>query len=108
MMFAFLFSWFGDISLMLTPETMTDTNLMGIPKSKYFFLAGLGSFFVTQVLFINAFRRSVIAVDTAFSKYIYVPFVIYWLAILAIVLPPLHANAEKSLATVPVIFMRQF
>lgn len=104
MMFALLFSWFGDVSLMLTPETITDTELMGIPKSKYFFLAGLGSFFVTQVLFINAFRKSALAVDAALNKFIYMPFVVYWLAMLAIVLPPLHANAEKSSATVPVIF----
>jgi uncharacterized membrane protein YhhN len=104
MMFAFLFSWFGDVSLMLTPETITDTELMGIPKSKYFFLAGVGSFFVTQILFINAFRKTVSAANTTLSKFLYLPFVLYWITMLAIVLPPLRANAEKSVAAVPIIF----
>lgn len=106
-MLAFLFSWFGDISLMLTPETVTDTELMGIPKSKYFFLGGLGSFLVTQILFISSYRKSIdtTSVGKGFhNKMIYLPFLIYWLVILAIVLPPLQNNAEKKLATIPVIF----
>ncbi len=106
MMLAFLFSWFGDISLMLTPETITDTELMGIPKSKYFFLAGLGSFFITQILFINVYRKSVSTSNTAnaLKKIYYLPFLIYWFAMLAIVLPPLQHNTEKQTATIPVIF----
>ncbi len=106
MMFAFLFSWFGDVSLMLTPETPADTSLMGIPKSPYCFLAGLGSFLVTQILFISAFRRAVSVSGGSgilFSKLYYVPFLIYWVSILCIVLPPLQHNAEKQIVTVPVI-----
>ncbi len=104
MMFAFLFSWFGGISLMFTPETISDTELMGIPKSRYFFLAGLGSFFITQLLFINSFRSSVNTNNSTLSKFAYAPFVLYWVVILVIILPPLHANIEKSSATIPVIF----
>lgn len=104
MMMTFLFSWFGDISLMLTPETITDTELMGIPKSKYFFLAGLSSFFVTQLLFVILFRKSVNTSNSTLSRFFYVPFVLYWICMLVIILPPLHANPEKSSATVPVIF----
>lgn len=107
MMVAFLFSWFGDISLMLTPETPSDTSLMGIPKNKYFFLAGLGSFFVTQLLFIRAYSK---AVDESASgkallpKIYFAPFILYWIAILSYVLPPLRANIEKQSATIPVVF----
>lgn len=105
MMLAFLFSWFGTISLMLTPETITDTDLMGIPKSKYFFLMGLSSFFVTQVLFITVYRKSVSIESTrSVNWFWYLPFAAYWLFMLYIILPPLSANTEKSAAVVPVIF----
>lgn len=62
MMFAFLFSWFGDVSLMLTPETITDTELMGIPKSELFFSRpGLVPFllprFYSSMLFANWLAR---------------------------------------------------
>lgn len=103
MALAFLFSWFGDISLMLTPETPADTEIMGIPKSKYFFLAGLGSFLVTQILFIRVYKKSVTNARSHISKFSWVPFVIYWLAMLALVLPPLKANEEKSAGVIPVI-----
>ncbi|MBP7390157.1 MAG: lysoplasmalogenase [Chitinophagales bacterium] len=107
MMVAFLFSWFGDISLMLTPETPADVSLMGIPKNKYFFLAGLGSFFVTQLLFIRAYSKAT-GVSTSgkvfISKMYFAPFILYWLAVLYYVLPPLQANVEKQSATIPVIF----
>lgn len=103
MVIAFLFSWFGDISLMLTPETPADTHLMGFPKSKYFFLAGLGSFLVTQVLFILAYRGAVNSSKIKINKLFFLPFVIYWVGILSFILPKLQANAEKSLAVIPVI-----
>ncbi|MBK8659125.1 MAG: lysoplasmalogenase [Bacteroidetes bacterium] len=107
MMVAFLFSWFGDISLMLTPETPSDTSLMGIPKNKYFFLAGLGSFFVTQLLFIRAYSKAEWATTSGkapLPKIYFAPFIFYWIAILSYVLPPLRANVEKQSATIPVIF----
>lgn len=106
MMLAFLFSWFGDVSLMLTPETPTDTSLMGIPKNKYFFLAGLASFLVTQLLFIRAYLKAKDSSTSGHSvipKVYFAPFVLYWLAILSYVLPPLQANIEKQSATIPVI-----
>lgn len=105
MLFAFLFSWFGDISLMLTPETITDTELMGIPKSKYFFLAGLSSFFVTQILFIVVYRKTVFVNNTRWVSWArYLPFAAYWVFMLCVILPPLSVNTEKSTAVIPVIF----
>jgi uncharacterized membrane protein YhhN len=103
MLGAFLFSWFGDISLMLTPETPFDTELMGIPKSKYFFLAGLGSFLVAQLLFIFSYRKSVSITSSPVKPIWFSPFVVYWITMLGIVLPPLSANQEKRAAVIPVI-----
>ncbi|MCW5906886.1 MAG: lysoplasmalogenase [Chitinophagales bacterium] len=103
MLLAFLFSWFGDISLMLTPETISDTHLMGIPKSKYFFLLGLGSFLITQLLFIRAFRNAVSSAKNTVSTIGYLPFLFYWAAMMFVVLPPLYANQEKNAAIIPVV-----
>jgi uncharacterized membrane protein YhhN len=103
MLGAFLFSWFGDISLMLTPEVPSDTELMGIPKSKYFFLAGLGSFLVAQLLFIFSYKKCVSSAASKTKPAWFAPFVIYWIIMMAIVLPPLSANTEKSAAIIPVI-----
>ncbi len=102
MMFAFLFSWFGDVSLMLTPETVTDTELMGIPKSKYMFLAGVGSFLVAQLLFINVYR---LAVDgtSAIKRITFLPFILYWAIMLMLVVPAIYNNSERSPAAIPVV-----
>jgi len=103
MLGAFLFSWFGDISLMLTPEVPTDTVLMGIPKSKYFFLVGLGSFLVAQLLFIFSYRKTTTASPGKAKPVWFVPFVVYWMVMMVLVLPPLSANTEKSSAVIPVM-----
>lgn len=105
MLAAFLFSWFGDIFLMLTPETISDTHIMGIAKNKNYFLGGLGSFLVTQILFITSYSKLVntSAAATPLKKIYYLPFVIFWIIMLAVILPPLQSNAEKQVATVPVI-----
>lgn len=103
MLGAFLFSWFGDISLMLTPEVPSDTELMGIPKSKYFFLAGLSSFLVAQLLFIFSYRRCLSSATSKVKPLWFLPFVFYWVLMLGIVLPPLSVNEEKSAAVIPVI-----
>jgi len=102
MMFAFLFSWFGDVSLMLTPETVTDTELMGIPKSKYMFLAGVGSFLVAQLLFIQVYRLAVYGISTV-KRINFLPFIMYWTIMLALVVPAVYHNSEKSAATIPII-----
>lgn len=103
MMGAFLFSWLGDVSLMLTPETPGDTELMGIPKNKYLFLAGLGSFLIAQLLFIFSYKNSVLSTAGKTKPVWFIPFVIYWAIMLSAVLPPLRANAEKKAAMLPVI-----
>lgn len=102
MMFAFLFSWFGDVSLMLTPETETDTELMGIAKSKYYFLAGVGSFLVAQLLFITVYRLAVEGAS-AVKRITFLPFIMYWAIMLLLVVPAVYNNSEKSAATIPII-----
>ncbi|MGE0636998.1 MAG: lysoplasmalogenase [Bacteroidia bacterium] len=105
MLAAFLFSWFGDIFLMLTPETAADTTIMGISKNKNYFLGGLTSFLVTQILFITSYSKSVTVASspTPLKKLYYLPFFIFWIIMLAVILPPLQSNEEKQAATIPVI-----
>ena len=105
MLAAFLFSWFGDVFLMLTPETAADTDIMGIPKNKNYFLGGLSSFLITQILFIASYSKSVIthAQTASLKKVYYLPFFIFWIIMLAVILPPLQSNVEKQAATIPVI-----
>lgn len=105
MLAAFLFSWFGDIFLMLTPETADDKAIMGISKNKNYFLGGLSSFLVTQILFITSYRKSIDnqASANSLKKFYYLPFFIFWIVMLAVILPPLQSNVEKQAATIPVI-----
>jgi len=106
MMAALFFSWTGDISLMLTPNSSSDLEIMGITKNKNLFLCGIASFLITQVLFICVFLKTKIAGNNNTKnidwKY-YVPFAAYWAAMLYIVVPALIANPENSKATIPVI-----
>ncbi|MCF8258595.1 MAG: lysoplasmalogenase [Flavobacteriales bacterium] len=106
MLTAFLFSWFGDIFLMLTPETVADTQIMGIIKNKNFFVLGLGSFLVAQLLFISSYRKAKdrpLQGTAAVRWFHYLPFVVLWAGMMAIVLPSLQTNLEKQPATIPVI-----
>ncbi len=105
MLVAFLFSWFGDIFLMLTPETLSDTHIMGIAKNKNYFLGGLGSFLVTQILFLTSYRKSESVEQTGapVNKLYYLIFFIFWILMLFIILPALQSDPEKKAATIPVI-----
>jgi uncharacterized membrane protein YhhN len=76
---------------------------MGIPKSKYFFLAGLGSFLVAQLLFIFCYKECVSSDASKVKSVWFAPFVIYWVIMMTIVLPPLSSNTEKSATVIPVI-----
>lgn len=103
MMLSFVFSWFGDFFLILTPENVADLQIMGIPKSKYFFLGGVGSFLLAQLSFITAFRKSVNDSNSKLNKLWMLPFVVYWLVMMYLVAPAVYHNPEKSAATLPVI-----
>jgi uncharacterized membrane protein YhhN len=52
---ALFFSWIGDTSLMFVPSSPADMQLMGIPKHPLLFLAGLGGFLITHLLYIKVF-----------------------------------------------------
>ena len=52
---ALFFSWIGDTSLMFVPASPADVELMGIAKHPLLFLAGLGGFLITHLLYIKVF-----------------------------------------------------
>ena len=106
MLVAFLFSWFGDIFLMLTPETVMDTEVMGIVKNKSYFVLGLGSFLVAQLLFIISYTKTKDSYQpnvTTIKWFHYTPFAALWAGMMALVLPALQLDAEKQPTTIPVI-----
>ncbi len=106
LLLALFFSWIGDVSLMLTPEHPTDTSLMGLPKSKYFFLLGLSSFLINHLFLIAIYRKGVRDhKSTLFqlNKFLLLPFLIYGIIIVSVVVPPIYYNPEKSMAALPVV-----
>jgi uncharacterized membrane protein YhhN len=104
MMVALFFAWVGGMALMFTPESATDTHLMGIPKHKNLFLLGLGSYLVTQLLYIRVYKRAVNDPGaTLLHRFWSVPFIAYWALMLLITIPAVYTNPEKSMATIPVI-----
>lgn len=102
MLLAFLFSWFGDVFLMLTPETPTDLAIMGITKNPNYFLLGLGSFLVAQLLFITSYRKAAGSGPMVSKWWWFVPIALFWAGMMTFILPTIHAHPEKHLATVPV------
>ena len=103
MMASFVFSWFGDIFLLLTPGNPGDVELMGIPKNKYFFLGGVASFWGTQLSFISAYRKAIGAeIKRKLNTYVYLPFVVFYILMMSLVLPALYSNPDKKTALIPV------
>jgi uncharacterized membrane protein YhhN len=104
---ALFFSWIGDVSLMMTPETEQDVSLMGIAKNKYYFFIGLIAFFVGHVFYISVYLTHIKEGTFSLfrqSKLYFTPILIHTVAMLAIVVPAVFNDPEKSIATVPVIF----
>lgn len=104
---AIAFSWMGGIWLGLTPENAADLYIFGIPKNKYFFFGGVVSFLIAHVLFIASYLLSTDNQKPALferSKWPFLPIVTYGIVILAIIIPPLLSNPEKSVAALPVVF----
>ncbi len=55
MIWAFAFSWVGDVALMFVGEK--GTSLMGIPQHPDFFLVGLVGFLITHILYTIVFAK---------------------------------------------------
>ncbi len=103
---ALIFSWIGDVSLMLTPDSNTDFSLIGIAPSKYYFLLGLSSFLVNHLFLMRVYRTSVHSTTPTFfqqSKIYFLPFLVFYVVMIAVIIPPLLSNDEKSLAAAPVV-----
>ena len=106
LLLALFFSWIGDVSLMLTPEHPLDNSLMGVPKSKYFFLLGLSSFLINHLFLISIYRKASTGKEGGLfqqNKFSFLPFLAYGIVMVSVVVPPVYNNPEKSMATLPVI-----
>jgi uncharacterized membrane protein YhhN len=104
---ALAMSWVGDVTLMLTPISPEDVQMMGVPKNKYYFFAGLIGFFIAHVFYIKIYLQNIKKGNYSLfekSKWLFAPILIYTLVLLYIVVPAVFSNPEKSIATIPVIF----
>jgi uncharacterized membrane protein YhhN len=96
MVVAFFFSWIGDVALMFVPKNIDDTVLIGISKHPNFFLAGLGGFLVTHILYISAFVKSTDN-KTALLKrnpMVAAPLIAYFVALVFWIFPPVPAEMK--------------
>ncbi|MDB5282037.1 MAG: YhhN family protein [Bacteroidota bacterium] len=100
---AFVFSWVGDVALMFVG---TEGNLMGIPKNPHYFLAGLGGFLLTHILYAVAFldvsdkkERSILSR----RPLVLIPLVIYMLALLSLLVPAIGGNDATKPFLIPVL-----
>lgn len=104
---AIAFSWMGGIWLGLTPENAADLSILGIPKNKYFFFGGVASFLIAHLFFIASYLRFNDNQKPSLfqqSKWPFVPIVVYGIIILAVIIPAILSNPEKSVAAIPVVF----
>lgn len=100
------FAWLGDISLMLTPRDAADLEIAGISKNKYFFLSGLTAFLLRHLFIFPVFRYgSDPSVPSHFKRkpWHFLPLLLYFLIMSALIGQAVFQNPEKRIATVPVI-----
>lgn len=106
MIIAIFFSWVGDMSLVLTPEHPLDFEVLGIPKNKYLFIAGVAGFLISHLFFIGAYRQSKSKAWLSLfskSKWPFVLIALYGVGMVAVVVPKVYADPEKSIAAFPVL-----
>ncbi len=104
--FTLFFAWLGDISLMLTPRDAADIEIAGIPKNKYFFLSGLTSFLLRHLFIFPVFWAGPKNYRESLFKrkpLIFLPFLIYFLIMSALIGNAVFQNPEKRIATIPVV-----
>lgn len=105
LLFAFAFSWVGDVALMFVPSNELDTHYFGIPKHENFFLLGLVGFLITHVLYAIAFSKvSNRKIKSILSSkwWILIPLVIYMVFLLQWVFPAILANEKTKPFLAPV------
>lgn len=101
-----VFAWIGDISLLLTPQDIHDTEIAGVPKSKYYFLLGLSAFLIRHLFIFPVFSKPVSGLsETLFKtkKIYFLPLLLYFILMNVIIAPAVYQNPDKSIATIPVI-----
>ena len=94
MVVAFVFSWFGDVTLMF------------VYVNPNFFLAGLVSFLITHILytlsFANVTNKGAVALLPK-KFWVLTPLLIYMGILLSLLLPAIYSNPETKPVLIPVI-----
>lgn len=93
---AFFFSWIGDVALMFVPKSVEDVELIGIAKNPNFFLAGLGGFLVTHILYITAFVKSADDKTPLLKRnpIVAAPLIAYFVALIFWIFPPVPTEMK--------------
>lgn len=106
MVAAFFFSWVGDVALMFVPRHGADFQLMGLPKHPNFFLAGLGGFLITHVLYCIAFadvtdKQAPTLLPSKF--WMITPLLLYMVGLLSMLVPGITGNTATKDFLIPVL-----
>lgn len=104
MIWAFVFSWVGDVALMFVGEQ--GTSLMGIPRHPDFFLVGLVGFLITHILYTIVFAKVALpqAKPVLKSKpWLLVPLVAYMIVLIGQLVPAINGAAATKPFLIPVL-----
>ena len=94
MIAAFVFSWVGDVALMF------------VGFNPNFFLAGLGAFLITHILYAIAFAKVSLPEKQGIlpqKVWVIIPLLIYMVALLSILIPAITATPETKPFLIPVL-----
>jgi len=104
MVWAFAFSWVGDVALMFVGEK--GTSLMGLPQHPDFFLVGLVGFLITHILYTIVFAKVTLLSGKAILRskpWLLVPLVAYMAVLISQLVPAIYGEEATKPFLIPVL-----
>lgn len=104
MIWAFAFSWVGDVALMFVGEK--GTSMMGIPLHPDFFLVGLVGFLITHILYTIVFAKVALPYAKPVLKskpWLLLPLVAYMVVLISQLVPAINAVDATKPFLIPVL-----
>ncbi|MCX7606531.1 MAG: lysoplasmalogenase [Bacteroidia bacterium] len=98
-----LFSWIGDVLLIFAPDPNQEPTLIGISRHPFFFIGGLGSFLIAQLLYIRAFMEKPVKPPIGFPRWGYFFILGYGVGMILYLWKALSFSPEKSSLRLPVV-----
>lgn len=103
LLLALMFAWIGDVWLLFAPDPSGPEVLLGVKRHLAFFLAGVGSFLVTQVLYVLTFIHAPKRWPLGAPKWAYGIVLLYGGAVLGYLWHTLGPIPDKAPLRLPVL-----